>query len=40
MKLPHDYNFMKAAHGADERVPVDAIDFGVKAIFQAMQRFS
>jgi hypothetical protein len=24
---------------ADERVPVDALDFGVKAIFKAMQRF-
>jgi len=40
MVLPPDYNFMKAAHGADERIPVDAIDFGVQAIFMAMQRFS
>jgi hypothetical protein len=40
MKLPADYNFMQAAHGADERIPVDAIDFGMQAIFKAMQRFS
>jgi acetylornithine deacetylase/succinyl-diaminopimelate desuccinylase-like protein len=40
MKLPQDYNFMQAAHAADERIPVDAIDFGMQAIFKAMQRFS
>jgi acetylornithine deacetylase/succinyl-diaminopimelate desuccinylase-like protein len=40
MKLPADYNFMQAAHAADERIPVDAIDFGVQTIFQALQRFS
>jgi acetylornithine deacetylase/succinyl-diaminopimelate desuccinylase-like protein len=40
LKLPQDYNFMQAAHAADERIPVDAIDFGVQAIFKAMQRFT
>lgn len=40
MKLPQDYQFLQAVHAADERIPVDAIDFGVQAIFRAMQRFS
>jgi acetylornithine deacetylase/succinyl-diaminopimelate desuccinylase-like protein len=39
LKLPANYNFMQAAHAADERVPVDAIDFGVQAIYKAIQRF-
>jgi acetylornithine deacetylase/succinyl-diaminopimelate desuccinylase-like protein len=39
MKLPANYNFMQAAHAADERIPVDAIDFGVQAIYKAIQRF-
>jgi acetylornithine deacetylase/succinyl-diaminopimelate desuccinylase-like protein len=39
MKLPEDYNFMRAAHAVDERIPVDAIGFGMQAIFKAIQRF-
>jgi acetylornithine deacetylase/succinyl-diaminopimelate desuccinylase-like protein len=40
MRLPPDYNFSQAAHAADERIPVEAIDFGAQAIFKAMQRFT
>jgi len=39
MKLPQDYNFMSAAHAADERIPVDAMNFGVAAIYNVIQRF-
>jgi len=38
LKLPEDFNFMAAIHAADERVPVDALEFGVQAIFKAIQR--
>jgi len=39
LKLPDDFNFIRTIHAADERVPVDALDFGTQAIFKAMQRF-
>jgi len=39
MKLPPDLNFSQTLHGADERIPVEAIDFGANAIYEAMQRF-
>ena len=32
MKLPPDFDFWSTVHGADERVPVDAVDFGADAI--------
>jgi acetylornithine deacetylase/succinyl-diaminopimelate desuccinylase-like protein len=39
LKLPDDFNFVRTVHAADERVPVDALDFGVRSIFKALQRF-
>ncbi len=39
LKLPEDFNFLSSVHGADERIPVDALDFGVEAVFRALQRF-
>jgi len=39
LKLPDDFNFIRTIHAADERVPVDALDFGLQAIFKALQRF-
>jgi len=39
LQLPEDFNFISTVHAADERVPVAALDFGVKAIFSAMQKF-
>ncbi len=37
LKLPDDFSFNRTIHAADERLPVDALDFGVKAIYQALQ---
>jgi acetylornithine deacetylase/succinyl-diaminopimelate desuccinylase-like protein len=39
MKLPKDLNLVKMAHAADERIPVEALDFGANAIYQALQRY-
>jgi acetylornithine deacetylase/succinyl-diaminopimelate desuccinylase-like protein len=39
MKLPPDLEFPRLIHGADERIPVDALTFGTEAIFQLMHRF-
>ena len=39
MKLPDDFNFMRTIHGADERIPAEAIEFGANAIYKALQRF-
>ncbi|MDI6769423.1 MAG: hypothetical protein QMD04_07080 [Anaerolineales bacterium] len=39
LKLPDDFNFIRTIHAADERVPVEALGFGMQAIFKAMQRF-
>jgi acetylornithine deacetylase/succinyl-diaminopimelate desuccinylase-like protein len=39
LQLPEDFSFISTIHAADERVPVAALDFGVKAIFSAMQKF-
>lgn len=37
--LPDDFNFISYIHAADERIPVNALDFGVQALTQAIQRF-
>ena len=39
MRLPEDFNFTGTIHAADERIPVDAVEYGTNAIFQVMQRF-
>jgi len=39
MKLPEDFNFSASVHAADERIPVEAVEFGANAIYQALQRF-
>jgi acetylornithine deacetylase/succinyl-diaminopimelate desuccinylase-like protein len=39
LKLPDNFNFVRTIHAADERVPVDAIEFGVRAISSALQKF-
>lgn len=39
MSLPEDFNFMGMVHGIDERIPVEALEFGARAIHQALQRF-
>ena len=39
MPLPADFNFSATVHGANERIPVAALDFGTEAIYQLLQRF-
>ena len=38
MQLPPGFNFAQTVHGTDERVPVDAINFGTEAIYTLLQR--
>jgi acetylornithine deacetylase/succinyl-diaminopimelate desuccinylase-like protein len=39
MNLPPDFEFVQAMHGADERVPVDAVHFGTRAIYDVLCRY-
>lgn len=39
MTLPEDFNFSQTIHAADERIPVEAIDFGANAIYELLQCF-
>ena len=39
MSLPAGFNFWKTVHGADERVPASAIEFGAEAILRAVRRY-
>jgi acetylornithine deacetylase/succinyl-diaminopimelate desuccinylase-like protein len=39
MKLPETFKFFDLAHAADERLPVEAMDFGTNAIYSVLQRF-
>ena len=38
MRLPPDLRFLSLIHAANERVPADAIDFGVEALSRALER--
>ena len=39
MKLPPDFNFSQTIHGRNERIPIEALDFGSEAIYQLLLRF-
>ncbi len=39
MNLPAGFDFKQVVHAADERIPVEALDFGTNAIYKALQRF-
>jgi acetylornithine deacetylase/succinyl-diaminopimelate desuccinylase-like protein len=39
MKLPAGFSFFEAIHAADERIPVEAIDFGAKTIYELLKRY-
>jgi len=39
MQLPEDMNFNRTIHAANERIPVKTLEFGIDALYQAMQRF-
>jgi acetylornithine deacetylase/succinyl-diaminopimelate desuccinylase-like protein len=38
MQLPEDFAFTGLIHAADERIPVDALEFGAEAVWRAVQR--
>jgi acetylornithine deacetylase/succinyl-diaminopimelate desuccinylase-like protein len=39
MRLPEGFAFTKLIHAADERIPVDGLEFGAEAVWRAVQRF-
>lgn len=39
MPLPKNFNFSQTIHAADERIPIEAVDFGANAIFEVLKRF-
>lgn len=39
MCLPPEVEIAKLAHAPDERIPVEALEFGTNAIYKALQRF-
>ena len=39
LRLPPSFDFVSMLHAADERMPVDALHFGVNAMHQALLRF-
>ncbi len=39
MKVPPGADFWHLVHAADERIPVEALDFGVAALYELLQRF-
>ncbi len=39
MQLPEAFNFMQAIHAADERIPIEALEFGTTAIYNVLQHF-
>ena len=39
MQLPREMRFMELIHAADERIPVDALEFGTNAIRRLLERF-
>ena len=40
MKLPVGFNFFEAIHAADERIPLEAMDFGANAIYELLKRYN
>ncbi|MCB9151122.1 MAG: M20/M25/M40 family metallo-hydrolase [Caldilineaceae bacterium] len=39
LALPRDFNAMSTVHAANERIPVDSLQFGVDALFELVQRY-
>jgi acetylornithine deacetylase/succinyl-diaminopimelate desuccinylase-like protein len=39
LELPDGFNFWEGVHGADERVPVEGVEFGANAVYRALERF-
>jgi len=34
------FNFLRSIHAADERIPVEAVDFGSKAIYELLKHYN
>jgi acetylornithine deacetylase/succinyl-diaminopimelate desuccinylase-like protein len=39
MKLPAGFKFYETIHAADERIPIEAVDFGADAIYELLKRY-
>ena len=39
MPLPKNFNFTQTIHAADERIPIEALDFGTTVIYEVLKRF-
>ncbi len=39
MEMPPGFDYFRLSHAADERVPVDALDFGLRAVSQLLERY-
>ena len=39
MDLPEDFDFLSTVHAADERIPIEALQFGADKIYQVLERF-
>jgi acetylornithine deacetylase/succinyl-diaminopimelate desuccinylase-like protein len=39
LQVPDDFDLSKLSHAADERVPVKALEFGVRCVSEVLQRF-
>lgn len=39
MQLPEEMRFMELVHAEDERIPVETIEFGTRAIRRLLERF-
>ena len=39
MRLPKGFDFSRTIHAADERIPVEALYFGTRAIYEAIRRY-
>ena len=39
MPLPEDFNFSQTIHAADERIPIEAVEFGTNVIYEVLKRF-
>jgi acetylornithine deacetylase/succinyl-diaminopimelate desuccinylase-like protein len=39
MQLPEEFSFMDTIHAADERIPVDAVEFGTQRVFEVLQEY-
>ena len=40
MELPAGYDFATMAHGADERIPVGAVDWGTEAVYRVLETYA